>query len=67
MTRNGRPARCLALDAAASRGPSVAYEFIYEFVYMKNIVKSYPKSCAPRFQMLARSVRDRAARGRAAP
>ena len=26
-------------------------EFIYEFMYMKNIVKSYLKSCVPRFQM----------------
>ena len=23
----------------------------YEFIYMKNIVKSYLKSCVPRFQM----------------
>ena len=27
------------------------HEFIYEFIYMKNIVKSYLKSCVPRFQM----------------
>ena len=26
-------------------------EFIYEFMYMKNIVKSYLNSCVPRFQM----------------
>ena len=26
-------------------------EFIYKFMYMKNIVKSYLNSCAPRFQM----------------
>ena len=25
-------------------------EFIYEFMYMKNIVKSYLKLCVPRFQ-----------------
>ena len=29
----------------------MTYEFIYEFMYMKNIVKSYLNSCAPRFQM----------------
>ena len=29
----------------------MTYEFIYEFMYMKNIVKSYLKSCVPRFQM----------------
>ena len=27
------------------------YEFVYEFMYMKNIVKSYLKSSVPRFQM----------------
>ena len=27
------------------------HEFIFEFMYMKNIVKSYLKSCVPRFQM----------------
>ena len=29
----------------------MTYEFIYEFMYMKNIVKSYLNSCVPRFQM----------------
>ena len=29
----------------------MTYKFIYEFMYMKNIVKSYLKSCVPRFQM----------------
>ena len=29
----------------------MTYEFIFEFMYMKNIVKSYLKSCVPRFQM----------------
>ena len=29
----------------------MTYEFIYEFMYMKNTVKSYLKSCVPRFQM----------------
>ena len=29
----------------------MTYEFIYEFMYMKNIVKSYLKLCVPRFQM----------------
>ena len=29
----------------------MTYEFMYEFMYMKNIVKSYLKSCVPRFQM----------------
>ena len=28
------------------------HEFIFEFMYMKNIVKSYLKSCVPRFQMM---------------
>ena len=32
----------------------MTYEFIYEFMYMKNIVKSYLKSCVPRFQMSVR-------------
>ena len=31
----------------------MTYEFIYEFMYMKNIVKSYLNSCVPRFQMFA--------------
>ena len=31
----------------------MTYEFIYEFMYMKNIVKSYLNSCVPRFQMQA--------------
>ena len=30
----------------------MTYEFIYEFMYMKNIVKSYLNSCVPRFQMM---------------
>ena len=30
----------------------MTYEFIYEFMYMKNIVKSYLNSGVPRFQML---------------
>ena len=30
----------------------MTYEFIYEFMYMKNIVKSYLKSCVPRFQIV---------------
>ena len=29
----------------------MTYEFIYDFMYVKNIVKSYLKSCVPRFQM----------------
>ena len=29
----------------------MTYEFIYEYMYMKNIVKSYLNSCVPRFQM----------------
>ena len=29
----------------------MTYEFIYEFMYMKNIVKSYLNSGVPRFQM----------------
>ena len=29
----------------------MTYEFIYEFMDMENIVKSYLKSCVPRFQM----------------
>ena len=29
----------------------MTYEFIYEFMYLKNIVKSYLKSCIPSFQM----------------
>ena len=29
----------------------MTYELIYEFMYMKNIVKSYLKSCVPRFQI----------------
>ena len=29
----------------------MTYEFIYEFMYMKNIAKSNLKSCVPRFQM----------------
>ena len=31
----------------------LTYEFIYEFMYMKNIVKSYLKACVPRFQMVS--------------
>ena len=27
----------------------MTYEFIYEFMYMTNIVKSYLKSCVPSF------------------
>ena len=30
----------------------MTYEFIYEFMYMKNIVKSYLNSCVLRFQMM---------------
>ena len=30
----------------------LTYEFRYEFMYMKNIVKSYMKSGVPRFQMM---------------
>ena len=33
----------------------MTYEFIYEFMYMKNIVKSYLNSCVPRFQMAGAS------------
>ena len=33
----------------------MTYEFIYEFMYMKNIVKSYLNSCVPRFQMKLRT------------
>ena len=33
----------------------MTYEFMYEFMYMKNIVKSYLKSCVPRFQMDSQS------------
>ena len=29
----------------------MTYEFRYKFMFMKNIVKSYMKSGAPRFQM----------------
>ena len=29
----------------------MTYEIIYEFMYMKNIVKSNLKSCVQRFQM----------------
>ena len=31
----------------------MTYEFIYnlKFMYMKNIMKSYLKSCVPKFQM----------------
>ena len=29
----------------------MTYEFIYEFMYMKNIVKSYLNLCVPRIQM----------------
>ena len=32
----------------------MTYEFIYEFMYMKNIVKSYLNSGVSRFQMIAR-------------
>ena len=32
----------------------MTYEFIYEFMYMKNIVKSYLNSGVPRFQMCAK-------------
>ena len=31
----------------------MTYEFIYEFMFMKNIVKSYLKSCVLRFQMIS--------------
>ena len=34
------------------------YEFIYKFMYMKNIVKSYLKSCVSRFQMTHRCGSD---------
>ena len=34
----------------------MTYEFIYEFMYMKNIVKSYLNSCVPRFQMTSVTV-----------
>ena len=39
----------------------MTYEFIYEFMYMKNIVKSYLNSCVPRFQMaeVTRTARTR--------
>ena len=37
----------------------MTYEFIYEFMYMKNIVKSYLKSCVPRFQMFVGGSRGR--------
>ena len=30
----------------------MTYEYIYEFTYMKNIMKSYLKSCVPRFHMI---------------
>ena len=30
----------------------MTYEFIYEFIYTKNIVKSYLNSCVPRLQMI---------------
>ena len=30
----------------------MTYEFIYEFMYMKNIVKTYLNSGVPRFQMI---------------
>ena len=33
----------------------MTYEFITEFMYMKNIVKSYLKLCVPRFQMSTKS------------
>ena len=36
----------------------MTYEFIFEFMYMKNIVKSYLKSCVPRFQMEDREERQ---------
>ena len=29
----------------------ITYEFMYEFMHMKNTVKSYLKSCVPRSQM----------------
>ena len=29
----------------------ITYEFIWEFIYMKNTMKSYLISCVPRFQM----------------
>ena len=32
----------------------MTYEFIYEFMYMKNIVKSYLNSGVSRFQMVLR-------------
>ena len=35
----------------------VTYKFSYEFVYVKNIVKSCTKSGAPRFQMPQRAAR----------
>ena len=35
----------------------MTYEFMYEFMYMKNIVKLYLKSCVPRFQMGSRRSR----------
>ena len=34
----------------------MTYEFIYDFMYMKNIVKSYLQSCVPRFQMIIANV-----------
>ena len=37
----------------------MTYEFIYEFMYIKNIVKSYLKSesCVPRFQVTGAATR----------